>query len=1413
MDASASVLHPPPPSAAAPANAKMGSLLHVMKNALPMNLAPDDLTFATPMSATEILTSSLYPRSPGLAIGGGAVDYTAAMTSPTSPSSMVATAPTAIMTSDNDNPQWAQSPPLPLAQSSTNDHVKKGDSTAHEGETTHHKTVAGPGIEDAEKEAGSGGGSKDQGESKDAGGAIPGQEDHVDQAEPAQEQNGEHDVTANQQEQPASDFNTVVDAALRQNFENRSQVEAAIPDFVGQSGSEDFNNYLAGMAMNPFYNSAQQLLALQQMGHMAMESNSSNMYLDPSPHIHEVEEKSQSTRISAYAKLEFADGEFYMNTYSIILGRDVRAAKDAMRREREEQRRRLAGEAQAREPHAPRTPRIKQEGSRYTKSIVSESGGILRDGNDSDDDSGHEGRKSRKGGKSRKRSKSTGSSRVASRRNSMALPSVINTYEAQQDQQAQQAPARRAVTDNAKPVDPESLRPSPHDCPLVAIHPASKKGEIVPFSAYKSISRHHVKIAFNSKKHYFEATILGRNGAFIDDKFCHYKAVKALKSGATLQIGGVVVAFILPDIPVGQTGGEQRPEYDDNPVTDRYSEGGKEMSFDFDDDGPRAGAENGSSEELSGEVVSDEGDGPESQENTLNHAQEVEDNEEEDRSDQSGIMGDDRAGTAGQNQPTQHDPTAQPMKKRGPGRPPKNGIMSKREQQLAKKEAQARERELKEGEAAAKPPLPPPAVPGKNKVGRPRKHPRPDTPPEPREKRKYTKRKPKEPKEGDAKPDGSGGDDQPAKEKKEKKPPKPVRSPSPVLREEDFTPEQLLKPTANYVTLIHEALSNSETGQMSLPQIYRAIGRKYPYFILKVSTTGWQSSVRHNLSQHPAFEKTERDGKGWMWAIVEGASIEKEKKKRASPPPQNPGILPQQPPFYQPHIIPYGMMAPPPGFAPHQMPPNYQGHPGPHPQHPGYMGPPHGHPMNGHPVPAGMHPQMNPLNSQPPPFIQAPLLPPNGSEYNSPYANKAPATTAQPPSHNQTSHTNPQSNPQLNPPPNPPSNPQPVQQPTQQPDPQTSAQTTHQLNRQPPNQQVDQQRHPITHQAPAHTQLHTTPLVPTTTFQHSVPTSTPARQHSPTPEDFRNAVEGSPQLKAAVERFKTSLLGSLRDTSPKDTPIGASEAIVNSAVNRVLGYSDKTSNPGEGREDLIMKAFKRMLVDNLPKVTDATKVTGPSRDQNNRYASPQPLANQRGTQSNTTQHPPKTTGRPAIMRPSFSNGINRPGPPIPRPPMRPVGTMRTSSGSPAASAISAVGRTGPSSASPAPSTPQISTTNGANTQPPEQMHHSVQRPLPVHETTASLPDGPQTNEAQAGQIIGQKRKQPDTVNMDDMPELKKLSTSGPPSISPPTVSPISTTEVQVSQVPEIQLEQPAKTENTDDVFKKLSTSGPPQLAT
>lgn len=200
-----------------------------------------------------------------------------------------------------------------------------------------------------------------------------------------------------------------------------------------------------------------------------------------------------------------------------------------------------------------------------------------------------------------------------------------------------------------------------------------------------------------------------------------------------------------------------------------------------------------------------------------------------------------------------------PPKKRGPGRPPKNGVLSKRELTAMSKAHKEAEKngiadphaaylilEAKKAEKAAK------AAKG----------------------------------EGDA--DGDDGDKDGGDLKK--KTARAARSPSPEMKRSDFSEEQLQRPPENYVVLIYEALLASPGQKMNLQQIYSAIERKYPYFKFSVQTAGWQSSVRHNLGQNPTFKKVEKDGKGWMWGISPGYTLDsiREKKKKATPPPMPP---------------------------------------------------------------------------------------------------------------------------------------------------------------------------------------------------------------------------------------------------------------------------------------------------------------------------------------------------------------------------------------------------------------------------------------------------------------------------------------------------------------------------------------------
>lgn len=253
-------------------------------------------------------------------------------------------------------------------------------------------------------------------------------------------------------------------------------------------------------------------------------------------------------------------------------------------------------------------------------------------------------------------------------------------------------------------------------------------------------------------------------------------------------------------------------------------------------------------------------------------------------------------------------------KRKGPGRPPKDGIMSKRQRSQLIKQA----KEIERAKAAGIDPadIPAPTL------------------------------KPKTPKRKESNADGEEddvlestekGDGTVLGDKKQTKPAKPPRTPSPEMRIEDYSEEQLQRPSANYVVLIHEAISSSGTGQMNLQQIYNYIEKKYPWYKFKTTTSGWQSSVRHNLGQHDAFVKGDKEGKGFNWRVNPEVSIEKERRKRQVSPPMH------------------------------------------HAQRPTYYPPPNGYPQypHGYPYHPGMPHGMAPAAPRLPPSLAQPRLPPS----------------------------------------------------------------------------------------------------------------------------------------------------------------------------------------------------------------------------------------------------------------------------------------------------------------------------------------------------------------------------------------------------------------------------------------------------
>ncbi|KAL4906131.1 hypothetical protein BDW74DRAFT_177157 [Aspergillus multicolor] len=821
-------------------------------------------------------------------------------------------------------------------------------------------------------------------------------------------------------------------------------------------------------------------------------------------------------RIQAFAKLEFDDGHFYCNTYSFILGRDVRAARAA--HQREFQARQVMRHTRAKSSsggNASHTPiRVKHEGSGIMGSVVSDRGGIM--GFDPDVPPHMQSHISRR-------------SSIASEGDTGGL---LHATPAQlQATTDYNALAMQSLQENngnadAKPVDALALLPSPDSCPTIPIHPpATNDGSV---AGHRGISRKHVKIAYNFDKNLFEMEVLGRNGAFIGADWLSPSQIRPLHSGDYIQIGGVRIRFLLPDVPIGETGAD----------------------------------------------IEEEQFVPESQENV--EAAVTADNEEafdkKDDSKPTKIVLKTKVEDPSRPAPSIEGDGQQPQRRRGPGRPPKDGIMSKRERaELAREQKLAARREANGG--VTPPPQSKPkagkttVTPGGIAPSLPAEGESPNSKPE---KRKYTKRK----KDGTMDfplPSTEGGQFPMEHQPQEyvKPPPvkkrKPSRSPSPNYPPESaYTPEDLAKPPYNYAVLIFDALTEATT-PMTLKQIYRALKLKYPYFRFKCETEGWTSSVRHNLNGNGhLFMHAERDGKGWSWQLRPGASVEKEKKRRPSPPPPPPPQPAQAPPS---SVTPQYM--PPPTNSYQSQPNNQTGMANPQFQNfssmPSNPFPSSTAPPPPAPTPAPQHsapypPPAPPAASSPFPIpspirnnLPAAFAQTTPTTYTSPYASDPPPQLLQ---YQQSQQAQPQPQ-HMQPPPPPPqhSTPYPPQN-TQHLPPNNNPPQNYNPNPGPPQHQSQHQ-----HQHHQHNQ------------QQQQPYNMGGQNTGPVPLDTSSdEASFNERANKAIDDFEAVLL---EDYEDKDYIKG----VLKSARARALGEATESSFPGGEPPDetVLLDALKNMI--------------------------------------------------------------------------------------------------------------------------------------------------------------------------------------------------------------------------------------------
>ena len=115
----------------------------------------------------------------------------------------------------------------------------------------------------------------------------------------------------------------------------------------------------------------------------------------------------------------------------------------------------------------------------------------------------------------------------------------------------------------------------------------------------------------------------------------------------------------------------------------------------------------------------------------------------------------------------------------------------------------------------------------------------------------------------------------------------------PEPQEMPFIEDDGRKPQYSYAALIGMSILRAPGRRLTLAQIYKWISDSFAYY--RASQTGWQNSIRHNLSLNKAFIKQERPkddpGKGNYWAIEPGMETQFLKEKVTRRPASTSGTM------------------------------------------------------------------------------------------------------------------------------------------------------------------------------------------------------------------------------------------------------------------------------------------------------------------------------------------------------------------------------------------------------------------------------------------------------------------------------------------------------------------------------------------
>lgn len=243
-------------------------------------------------------------------------------------------------------------------------------------------------------------------------------------------------------------------------------------------------------------------------------------------------------QISAFAKLEFDDGPFYITTYSLELGRDARAYKAAKARLEDQQAQQKADGSSSGTSHP--SSRSKRDGGSQVKgSVVSDRGGFYGvDDIEGEAQAADEERQRQEANEPRSSNHSASS--IVNPKDLYTRPPLPHfNYQAYPIEEYE-----REIEEIPAPVTSEHL-PEQEEGFLLPIHHAPVKDDLDQDVAnHRSVSRRHAKIFWEDDC--FKFHVKGVNGAFVNEvhypkgaivlseKMCQFKS-KALNFSSSFR--------------------------------------------------------------------------------------------------------------------------------------------------------------------------------------------------------------------------------------------------------------------------------------------------------------------------------------------------------------------------------------------------------------------------------------------------------------------------------------------------------------------------------------------------------------------------------------------------------------------------------------------------------------------------------------------------------------------------------------------------------------------------------------------------------------------------------------------------------------------------------------------------------------